>query len=133
VFCSSFDHSDYITYYTVKIGEQKYRAFKKKILAEERTDTIILYAAIFQTAVCPHGHYCPEGTGHPGSYPCQAGRYRNNTLGHSGEACVSCPSGHYCDRLGIHEPLVCPQVGIHTTLLCVCVCVCVTTLLEWTQ
>ncbi|XP_035857407.1 zonadhesin-like [Sander lucioperca] len=61
------------------------------------------------TGVCPHGHYCPRGTGYPHTYPCQAGQYRNNTLGHRGEACVLCPSRHYCDRLGTHMPLVCPQ------------------------
>ncbi|XP_049431864.1 signal peptide, CUB and EGF-like domain-containing protein 3 [Epinephelus fuscoguttatus] len=61
------------------------------------------------TGVCPHGHYCPAGTGYPYTYPCQAGQYRNNTLGHSGEACVSCPSRHFCDRLGTDMPLVCPQ------------------------
>ncbi|KAA8594284.1 hypothetical protein FQN60_005118, partial [Etheostoma spectabile] len=60
------------------------------------------------TGVCPHGHYCPRGTGYPHTYPCQAGQYRNNTLGHRGEACVLCPSRHYCDRLGTHTPSVCP-------------------------
>lgn len=74
--------------------------------------TIIMYAVIFQTGVCPHGHYCPRGTGYPHTFPCQAGKYRNNTLGHSGEACILCPSRHYCDRPGTHMPLVCPQVGI---------------------
>ncbi|KAM8904697.1 uncharacterized protein AB9W97_008232 isoform 6-T6 [Spinachia spinachia] len=61
------------------------------------------------TAVCPHGHYCPQGTGYPHTFPCQAGHYRNNTLGHSGEVCVLCPARHYCDRQGSHRPSVCPQ------------------------
>ncbi|XP_033971267.1 zonadhesin-like [Trematomus bernacchii] len=61
------------------------------------------------TGICPDGHYCPRGTGYPLTYPCQAGQYRNNTLGHSGEACVLCPSRHYCDRPGTHMPAVCPQ------------------------
>ncbi|CAB1443712.1 unnamed protein product [Pleuronectes platessa] len=61
------------------------------------------------TGGCPDGHYCPLGTGYPYTYPCQAGRYRNNTLGHSGEACVSCPSRYYCGRSGTQTPLVCPQ------------------------
>ncbi|KAI4815467.1 hypothetical protein KUCAC02_005611 [Chaenocephalus aceratus] len=61
------------------------------------------------TGICPDGHYCPRGTGYPLTYPCQAGQYRNNTLGHSGEACVLCPSRNYCDRPGTHMPAVCPQ------------------------
>ncbi|XP_036928145.1 uncharacterized protein LOC119004899 isoform X4 [Acanthopagrus latus] len=61
------------------------------------------------TGVCPHGHYCPVGTGYPYTYPCQAGQYRNNTLGHSGEVCVLCPPRHYCDSLGTQMPSVCPQ------------------------
>ncbi|XP_030258688.1 zonadhesin isoform X7 [Sparus aurata] len=61
------------------------------------------------TGVCPHGHYCTVGTGYPYTYPCQAGQYRNNTLGHSGEACVLCPPRHYCDSLGTQMPSVCPQ------------------------
>lgn len=65
-----------------------------------------------QTGVCPDGHYCPIGTGYPYTYPCPAGRYRDNTLGHSGEACMLCPSRHYCNGPGTHMPLVCPQVGI---------------------
>lgn len=73
-----------------------------------------MHAALFQTAVCPHGHYCPQGTGHPHTFPCQAGQYRNNTLGHSGAVCVLCPARHYCDRQGTHRPSVCPQVGIPT-------------------
>ncbi|CAG6003426.1 unnamed protein product, partial [Menidia menidia] len=60
------------------------------------------------TEVCPDGHYCPPGTGDPYTYPCQAGTYRNNTFGHSGEACISCPSRHYCNRLGTPVPLLCP-------------------------
>lgn len=83
-------------------------------------ETIIAYVVIFQTGVCPYGHYCPLGTGYPYTYPCQAGQYRNNTLGHSGEACVLCPTRHYCDRPGTHMPLVCPQVGI-SSILKICV------------
>ncbi|KAK5868621.1 hypothetical protein PBY51_009620 [Eleginops maclovinus] len=64
------------------------------------------------TGICPDGHYCPRGTGYPLTYPCQAGQYRNNTLGHSGAACVLCPSRHYCDRPGTQIPAVCPQ-GFH--------------------
>lgn len=67
----------------------------------------------FQTGRCPHGHFCPIGTGFPYSYPCQAGLYRNNTLGHSGDTCVSCPFRHYCEKLGTSTPLICPQVGIY--------------------
>lgn len=78
------------------------------VIVTKRKYTIML----FQTGVCPHGHYCPLGTGFPYTYPCQAGQYRNNTLGQSGEVCVFCPSRHYCDRMGTHTPLVCPQVGI---------------------
>nr|XP_043888260.1 neurogenic locus notch homolog protein 4-like [Solea senegalensis] len=61
------------------------------------------------TGICPDGHYCPTGTGDPYTHPCQAGRYRNNTLGHSGEACVLCPSRYYCAILGTGTPLVCPE------------------------
>lgn len=73
-------------------------------------DTTIEYSVLFQTGMCPDGHYCPLGTGYPYTYPCQAGQYRNNTLGHSGEACVLCPSRHYCASLGTHTPIVCLQV-----------------------
>ncbi|XP_070399343.1 multiple epidermal growth factor-like domains protein 6 [Nothobranchius furzeri] len=61
------------------------------------------------TGQCPDGHHCPPGTGNPYTYPCQAGRYRSNSLGHSGEACVLCPARHHCSRAGTHTPLLCPQ------------------------
>lgn len=80
----------------------------------------VLYALLFQTGVCPSGHYCPLGTGNPYTHPCLPGRYRNNTLGHSGKACVLCPSRHYCDRLGTHMPSVCPRVGISSILKKLC-------------
>ncbi len=83
---------------------------------------IIVYAVTFQTGMCPDGHYCPPGTGYPFTYPCQAGQYRNNTLNHSGEACVLCPPRHYCDRLGTHMPPVCPQVDFFQPFEKLCCC-----------
>lgn len=71
---------------------------------------ITLCDMMFQTGVCPDGHYCPLGTGYPYSYPCKAGQYRKNMLGHSGEACVLCPSSYYCSTPGAHMSSVCPQV-----------------------
>lgn len=71
---------------------------------------ITFYDIMFQTGVCPDGHYCPQGTGYPYTYPCKAGQYRKNILGHSGEACVLCPSSYYCSTPGTHMPTVCPQV-----------------------
>ncbi|XP_014845642.1 PREDICTED: uncharacterized protein LOC106919650 isoform X3 [Poecilia mexicana] len=61
------------------------------------------------TEPCPDGHYCPPGTGHPYTYPCQVGKFRNNTHGHTAEVCISCPSGHFCSQLGMDLPLLCPQ------------------------
>ncbi|XP_038155551.1 uncharacterized protein LOC119792815 [Cyprinodon tularosa] len=61
------------------------------------------------TEPCPDGHYCPPGTGHPHTYPCQVGRFRNNTFGHTGEACFLCPSGHFCNKIGTDLPIPCPQ------------------------
>ncbi|XP_028320851.1 uncharacterized protein LOC114474630 [Gouania willdenowi] len=61
------------------------------------------------TGLCPDGHFCPRGTGHPFTHPCQAGRYRNNSLGHSGESCILCPPQYFCDTLGTSIPSTCPQ------------------------
>ncbi|KAK2847206.1 hypothetical protein Q5P01_010205 [Channa striata] len=62
------------------------------------------------TGMCPDGHYCPLGTGYPYAFPCKVGQYRKTALGHSGEACVLCPSSYYCNAMGTHVPLICPQV-----------------------
>lgn len=78
--------------------------------------TIML--SYIKTEECPDGHYCPAGTGYPFTYPCQAGKYRNNTLGQSGEACILCPSRHYCSSPGTHTPSVCPQVRIRLLKNC---------------
>ncbi|XP_055369802.1 uncharacterized protein si:ch211-286b4.4 [Betta splendens] len=61
------------------------------------------------TGVCPDGHYCPLGTGYPYAYPCKAGQYRNNIIGHGGKACVLCPSSYYCSSPGTHILAICPQ------------------------
>lgn len=97
------------------------------------TITTIMLSYI-KTEECPDGHYCPAGTGYPFTYPCQAGKYRNNTLGQSGEACILCPSRHYCSSPGTHTPSVCPQVRIRllkkfccmgeTVFKCACICLC---------
>ncbi|KAJ7990480.1 hypothetical protein DPEC_G00300750 [Dallia pectoralis] len=44
------------------------------------------------TGNCPDGFYCPLGTGHPNTWPCDSGFYRNNSLGHHGDMCVACPA-----------------------------------------
>ena len=72
--------------------------------------SVLLGVVVFQSGACPDGHFCPQGTGDPYTFPCRAGHFRNNTLGHSGEACVLCPSRHYCLRPGTQLPEICPQV-----------------------
>ncbi|KAJ8280617.1 hypothetical protein GJAV_G00056950 [Gymnothorax javanicus] len=59
------------------------------------------------TGRCPDGHQCPAGTGHPLSFPCQAGFFRNN--GHQGALCVSCPAGYFCSSPATHTPSVCTE------------------------
>ncbi|XP_058655214.1 SCO-spondin isoform X4 [Onychostoma macrolepis] len=66
------------------------------------------------TGNCPDGYFCPPGTGHPNSFPCQSGFFRNDSYGHGGEACVECPPSYYCPTLATHTPTVCPQ-GFYCT------------------
>ncbi|KAJ8397174.1 hypothetical protein AAFF_G00440080 [Aldrovandia affinis] len=60
------------------------------------------------TGRCPDGHHCPLGTGHPLSFPCQAGFFRNS-YGHRGALCVPCPAGYYCGSPATHTPTICPK------------------------
>lgn len=64
----------------------------------------------FQSGGCPDGYYCPLGTGHPLSFPCESGFFRNESHGHGGGACVKCPARYYCASVATHTPLVCPEV-----------------------
>ncbi|KAJ8368244.1 hypothetical protein SKAU_G00082720 [Synaphobranchus kaupii] len=61
------------------------------------------------TGRCPDGHRCPPGTGHPLSFPCQAGFFRNDSFGHRGALCVPCPAGYLCSSPAVHTPSVCPE------------------------
>ncbi|XP_035241562.1 multiple epidermal growth factor-like domains protein 6 [Anguilla anguilla] len=61
------------------------------------------------TGRCPDGHQCPPGTGHPFSFPCQAGSFRNNSFGHRGALCAPCPAGYLCGGPATHTPSVCPE------------------------
>ena len=51
--------------------------------------------------ICPHGHYCPIGTGVP--YPCRDGTYANFT---GAEVCLECPPSYYCAQTV--DPQPCP-------------------------
>ncbi|KAK1786529.1 hypothetical protein P4O66_017651 [Electrophorus voltai] len=72
------------------------------------------------TGGCPDGYYCPLGTGHPLSFPCESGFFRNESHGHSGGACEKCPAGHYCAGVATRTPSVCPETPLdgHTGGLC---------------
>ncbi|KAI4904543.1 hypothetical protein NFI96_029611 [Prochilodus magdalenae] len=61
------------------------------------------------TGGCPDGYHCPVGTGHPLSFPCESGFFRNESYGHDGGACATCPARHYCAGVATHTPSVCPE------------------------
>jgi hypothetical protein len=47
---------------------------------------------------CPKGYYCPEGSFN--ATACPEGTYNNAVGAGALERCLSCPSGHYTDKLG---------------------------------
>lgn len=52
--------------------------------------------AIVSVTACPAGYYCPANTGHPNTYPCAPGTYRDTTGATAASDCVDCPAGSYC-------------------------------------
>lgn len=77
-----------------------------------------------QTGGCPDGYYCPMGTGHPLSFPCEPGFFRNESYRHDGGTCAKCPARHYCGNVATHTPSVCPEVTASRALFqsqCKCV------------
>ncbi|KYO38996.1 hypothetical protein Y1Q_0022586 [Alligator mississippiensis] len=60
------------------------------------------------TGDCPPGYTCPPGTGFPFSFPCQPSFCWDNSTGDGGDACRTCPAGHYCDSPAMTEPKPCP-------------------------
>lgn len=48
---------------------------------------------------CPVGMYCPAGTSNP--IPCPLGTYSMSIMLDDPANCVKCPSGYYCNQLGL--------------------------------
>ncbi|KAG8568304.1 hypothetical protein GDO81_013953 [Engystomops pustulosus] len=56
--------------------------------------------------ICPPGYYCPEGTQSP--IPCDSGTYAPFLGNKAPGDCRPCPSGHFCNGLGVSMPALCP-------------------------
>lgn len=52
-----------------------------------------------QGAICPDGHYCPEGSS--SATPCPIGTYRDAEGGTVLADCFACPKGFYCATQGL--------------------------------
>ena len=52
--------------------------------------------------ICPHGHYCVEGTRDP--EPCPQGTYMPNFGAEDVSNCFPCPAGSYCENTGLADP-----------------------------
>lgn len=63
---------------------------------------------------CSPGHYCPEGSWSPTTYPCPAGTYSNEIGLTSEDECLPCPEGSYCGE-GFTVPVLCP-VGTYSNV-----------------
>nr|DBA16528.1 TPA: hypothetical protein GDO54_003912 [Pyxicephalus adspersus] len=57
-------------------------------------------------SICPPGFFCPEGTKSP--VPCDSGTFAPLSGGKASTDCQPCPSGHFCNGLGIAMPSLCP-------------------------
>ena len=51
--------------------------------------------------MCPHGHFCPEGTDEPNK--CPAGKLGQVTKLERQDQCVDCPEGYYCGEPGLYN------------------------------
>ncbi|KAE8591947.1 hypothetical protein XENTR_v10018612 [Xenopus tropicalis] len=56
--------------------------------------------------LCPPGFYCPAGTESP--LPCDSGSYAPLSGNKGPKDCQPCPSGHFCNALGVSFPKICP-------------------------
>ena len=49
-------------------------------------------------AICPVGHYCPEGS--PAPISCPTGYYLDSEENNALEDCLPCPLGEFCPGIG---------------------------------
>ena len=61
--------------------------------------------------VCPHGHFCPEGTDEPRK--CPAGTLGQVTKLEKEEQCTNCPEGYYCGVPGLYNTTTLCQKGFY--------------------
>jgi len=78
-----------------------------------------------QGYLCPHGHYCPEGTGETVNPPvaCPAGTYRTLNGGKSLEDCSLCPSGTFNSEAGSTGCTVCGTGATSNSERTTCSCI----------
>ena len=57
-----------------------------------------------QPAVCPAGHFCPNGTRYATEFPCPNGTFSNWTQLWAAAGCTPCPPGRWCGLAGQLEP-----------------------------
>ena len=65
-------------------------------------------AATAKSGDCEAGYYCPDGSTSATQIPCPIGTYRSIERGSEPKDCSICPSGYYCDELGMWEVKICP-------------------------
>ncbi|XP_031989756.1 SCO-spondin-like isoform X5 [Corvus moneduloides] len=60
--------------------------------------------------LCPRGHYCPAGTGHPKEMPCPAGTWNGQRGAQDVTWCLPCAPGFFCNMSGQDAPVgLCAQ------------------------
>jgi len=64
--------------------------------------------SITWTGECAPGYYCPDGSTSNKQVACPKGTYRAIARGSSPKDCSICPSGSYCDQMGMSAPNICP-------------------------
>ncbi|OQS02384.1 hypothetical protein THRCLA_21432 [Thraustotheca clavata] len=65
---------------------------------------------------CGQGHYCPNGTPLPNSFPCPSGTYTAQTNFSDPTQCTACPPGNYCPEglaNNVHNSVAMPTRDVH--------------------